>query len=111
MSKRSYDPELRTSEHGARLYQAWKRVRRGDHCAEWKDFPAFYSWAMQNGYSIGAWLRLIDESVGYCPSNCVWYVPCVGSANPTKSWEDEWNKTVNRIRKHYGMPPVEEEHD
>ena len=28
---------------------------------------------------------------------------------PPASWAEEWNKTVNRIRKFYGMPPVEEQ--
>lgn len=105
----AYDPELRESEHGSRLYGAWKTLRKHSYCEEWGCYPAFYHWAMQNGYTLGAHLRLIDESGIYCPENCVWKIPkCkMDDPPPPPSWADEWNKTVNRIRKYYGMLPLE----
>ena len=104
---RPYDPEIRRTEHGQRLYAVWKKMRKSPHCEEWDDFIGFYTWAMQSDYVLGAWLRLHDEGEMYCPDNVFWYFP--GSTEdviPTLEWADEWNKTVNRIRKHYGMPPL-----
>jgi hypothetical protein len=44
----------------------------------------------------------------YCPENVFWHTPgLTEDVMPTPDWADEWNKTVNRIRKHYGMPPLE----
>lgn len=105
---KTYDPALRKTEHGSKLYEIWKRIRKSPHSKEWDYFPAFYEWAMQNGHENGAWLRLIDKSGTYHPGNCVWYLPgvCENSSRPA-SWEDSWNTAVNRIRKHYGMPPLE----
>ena len=102
-----YDPALRESEHGSRLYQTWRKVRQSPHCQEWEYYPTFYEWAMQSDYTLGAWLRLIDEEKPYEPDNCMWHIPGLDEKNIPASWPDEWNRTVNRIRKHYGMPPLE----
>jgi hypothetical protein len=99
---------MRESEHGAKLYNAWRKIRRSPHCEEWSCYPPFYNWAMQNGYVMGAWLRLINETGEYSPDNCKWHIPGSKDDDPIlpETWADEWNKTVNRIRKHYGMPPL-----
>ena len=109
MGKRSYDPALRKTEHGSKLYETWKRVRTQLHCEEWGHFPTFYEWALQSGYETGAWLRLDNNDGLYCPENCVWYYPGEDedSEHVPAAWADTWNKTVNRIRKYYGMPPLE----
>lgn len=104
---RSYDPEIRKTERGSRLYATWKKMRLSPHCEEWDDFLGFYTWAMKSDYVLGAWLRRHDDTLMYCPENVFWHIP--GSTEdvmPTLEWADEWNKTVNRIRKHYGMPPL-----
>lgn len=109
MGKRScapYDPALRQTEHGSRLYSIWKRIRQCPHCEEWEDFPTFLSWAMKN-YTLGARLRMINESGMYCPDNVEWYIH--GSFNEESDYQvfvNQWNRTVNRIRKHCGMPPL-----
>lgn len=104
-----YDPEMRTSEHGSRLYNAWRSMRKHPHIDLWESYQVFYTWSMYNGYTIEAWLRRIDESLPYGPDNCTWYVH--EKEQPLSSEEkaraDAWNKVVNRIRKHYGMPPLE----
>lgn len=102
-----YDPALRETEHGSKLYQCWRKVRKATHCEEWGYFPNFYTWAMQNGYESGAWLRRVDDSKPYEVGNCAWYIPGGGESAFPPGWADEWNKTVNRIRKYYGMPPLE----
>lgn len=77
------------------------------YCKEWGTYPPFYEWAMQNGYSIGAWLRRVNDFEPYSPDNCVWYISDADQNRVPLSWADDWNKSVNRIRKHYGMPPLE----
>lgn len=101
-----YDPEMRESEHGARLYQAWRRMRKHPHVEEWNCYPPFYLWAIKNGYVIGARLQQLNASAPYGPDNCSWYAKeFEDDCEPIpESWADDWNKTVNRIRKHYGMP-------
>lgn len=106
---KAYDPSIRLTECGSRLYNSWRKVRKHPHCDEWNDFQTFYTWAMQNGYALGTWLRLIDESKPYCPSNCEWHLSGISYEKKSADceWIYDWNATVNRIRKHYGMPPLE----
>ena len=109
MSKRygpRYDPALRKSEHGSKIYGAWRRVRKYQHYEGWDCYPPFYDWCMKNGYFIGARLYLIDPKKPYSPENCVWLNQLDEYCVPV-SWINNWNKTVNRIRKYYGMPPLE----
>ena len=105
---RDYNPEIRKTEVGSRLYTAWKKVRSGPHCDEWDDFVGFYEWASNSNYVLGAKLCLIDDSGMYCPKNVVWLLPDMEAEGATSDEEFvyEWNQTVNRIRKHYGMPPL-----
>lgn len=109
-SRESYDANLRKTVHGSKLYNAWKKLRVFPHCAEWESFPQFYNWAMSNGFQQRAWLRRNDDSKPYGPDNCFWR-PAYSDENAPvidrEGWAYEWNKTVNRIRKHYGMPPLE----
>lgn len=103
----SYDPKLRKTELGSKLYSAWKRVRKYPHVEEWDNFPVFYEWAIQSEFVDGAWLRRIDDDQPFSPDNCEWYTVNLENDNIPPGWADEWNKTVNRIRKYYGMPPLE----
>lgn len=102
-----YDPALRKTEHGACLYAAWKTVRKKPHYEEWDDFTTFYEWAMQNGFEPGAWLKREDKNRQFDPQNCFWYLPRENNDRIPQEDLDKWNKTVNRIRKYYGMPPLE----
>ena len=101
-----YDPVLRLTDEGQRIYNAWRKVRKHPHCEEWDYFPTFYDWSMQNGFTLDTYIHFIDDGRTLGPANCVWQD--VGDKKIKKgSWVDNWNRSVNRIRKHYGMPPLE----
>ena len=101
-----YDPEMRTSEHGSRLYSAWKRLRAHPHCEEWDSYKVFYTWAVYNGYTLDAWLRRIDENEPYGPDNCKW-ITNEKVHSPDDARAKEWNDVINNIRKNLGLPPLE----
>lgn len=106
--ERTYDPALRKTAVGTRLYYYWKAVRKNPHTPEWDFFPDFYAWAMSSGYTLGAKLQLIDAELPYSPDNCVWkvkYGPNEEEAQKTRA--AEWNAVVNRLRKQFGMEPLE----
>lgn len=103
---RDYNPEIRKTEVGSRFYTAWKKARSAPHCDEWDDFFGFYEWAAKSDYVLGARLCLIDDTGMYCPENVVWYAHDE-EVKDTEAFIYEWNMTVNRIRKHLGMPPLE----
>ena len=42
------------------------------YCKEWDHFPAFYDWAISNGYSSNLELDRIDPTGNYEPANCRW---------------------------------------
>lgn len=98
---------VRQTKEGGLLYQTWRRVMRNPHCAEFNEFFSFYSWAVRNGYSPGAWLRRNDKSLPYGPDNCSWLTP---EREETPFEKDkfirEWNTAANAIRKYCGMEPL-----
>lgn len=111
MAKAKYDPEMRKSEHGRKLYQYWKSVHRETDSKKFETFPGFYDWAMQNGYTIGAKLFRYNPDEPFGPDNCFWVAKGNGERAQTYPHreflrEKEWDKVVNRIRKHYGMEPI-----
>ena len=104
--KRTYDPALRKTPVGKHLYYHWKTMRKNPHTEEWDLFQNFYEWAVNSGCTPEAKLCLIDAALPYSPDNCEWNTKADEEAIDQERVA-AWNKAVNRIRKHYGMPPLE----
>lgn len=104
--KVTYDPALRRTESGKRLYYYWKQVRKKSYSPEWDSFPNFYEWAMANGFILNAKLLLIDATLPYSPDNCAWKTKEVPEESISRKRADEWDAVVNRIREQMGLPPL-----
>lgn len=105
MPKTTYDPALRKTEAGARIYQIWKRIRTCPHDPAWDNFQVFYTWIMKEGYMLGSSIRRKDESLLYGPANAIVRRPASEECWELE-WCKKWDKTVNKLRKHFGLPPL-----
>lgn len=110
-----YDPEIKGSEVGMNLYNRWLRIRKIGCSPEFFDFMYFYNWAMDSGFSIDSAIVRKDKNLPYSPDNCIFRV-CDNMVLTKKHLASiaRWNRTVNSIRKAYGMKPLyglEDEND
>ena len=60
-------------------------------CEQWEKFEPFRDWALSNGYSDTMTIDRIDNSKGYCPSNCRWITNAEQQANKTNNVIIEYN--------------------
>ena len=83
--RRVYSCILQRTGHriGATEETLDRYARRGiDVCDEWlNDYKAFEDWCNENGYKKGLQIDRIDNSKGYCPSNCRFVTPSENSRN------------------------------
>jgi hypothetical protein len=99
--------ELRKQRHGmthTRLHSIWRSMRQRCNspqnkdyknygargitiCKEWDSFPAFYDWAMANGYADNLTLDRENNDKGYTPENCRWIT----------NQAQQWNKRCKKI--------------
>ena len=109
-----YDKGLKLTPEWGSLYSKWKKLKKCSLSHEFQRFQDFYHWSMENDFEPYAKLVLIDESKPYSPDNCQWIPPVNHQEYNTeeqKLWIKKWNKTVNVIRRHYGMKPLPENGD
>jgi hypothetical protein len=104
---KDYVVKLKESKFENNLYSRWHRIHSSQSCGEeFKTFTGFRAWAIEAGFeNKGEYLRRHDERLPYSPENCYWYN--IGESTDAVRAK-QWNDTVNRIRKAYGMRPVEE---
>lgn len=53
-------------------------------CDEWKFYPAFYEWAMSNGYADNLQIDRINADGNYEPCNCRWVTSKENHANVSR---------------------------
>lgn len=90
------------SKNNPRLFAIWKEIisrcsYKGDTgykyygavglaiADEWKEYPAFYEWAMSHGYRDDLSIDRIDNAKGYNPDNCRWETDKVQGVNHSNS--------------------------
>ena len=76
-------------------------------CDEWiNDYDAFCSWSMDHGYNDNLSIDRIDNSKGYCPSNCRWVTELDQRHNQTNNKWITYNgqtKLVSEWAREYGI--------
>lgn len=110
---------------GTRLYKIWASMYR--RCYNTKDtrykdygnrgitvsdewlhnFPAFYKWAMDNGYNDSLTIDRIDVKGNYEPSNCRWADMKTQSNNRTNNHLVDYKgtlKTVAQLSEEFNIP-------
>lgn len=117
----------RTTTHGksrSRIYKIWNSMKarcfnpnhqaykqysgRGIKvCDEWaNNFPAFYSWAMANGYTESLTIDRIDNNKGYSPDNCRWTTYVIQENNRSNNrlvTIKNKTKTLSQWARDYGI--------
>ena len=111
-----YDKNLKSTPEWGELYNKWIWMRKSgsQYSVAFAQFMDFYNWSMANGYAIDARLKRLDEKKPYAPDNCLWVHPeeeRSGYTAEQKAWIAKWNKTVNRIRRHFGIETFDYEGD
>lgn len=103
-----YDKNLKETPEFQFLYLKWLWLRKQPHSEDFKIFLIFYKWSMANGYATGAKLERLDTGKPFSPDNCLWVHHETKRAytEEEKEWIKLWDKTVSRIRIHYGMQPL-----
>lgn len=86
------------------LLEKWYRLRKFPHVPEWDNRSTFEAWGMETGYEPDSILRRRDVTLPYGPENCYWEYPEFDFEEFIK----RWNKTVNVLRKHFGLPSFKE---
>lgn len=108
-----YDADIRLGETGERVYTAWRNMRRHHpYDPIFEDYPTFYRWAIQAGFVPTARLTRHNKELPHSPTNSVWVD--YGEKESLEPWMIEWckkwDKTVARLRKQFGLPPLEEDY-
>jgi hypothetical protein len=93
------------------LKKKWSDMLRSPHVPEWDSWETFLAWSRSTGYTPGDMLQRKSYDHPYGPDNCRWI-----DGRSSSKWVQElmeaargWNKTVNKIRRAYGLPLFKED--
>lgn len=105
-----YDPKQRETPEFKNLYNRYHSCNSSKYREAFATFQEFYDWSMANGFVIEARLSRIDDNKPYSPGNIRWTLTTKDRTalygEERKEMIERWNKTVNRIRIHYGLKPL-----
>lgn len=80
----------------------WKKVPTSERTGCWEDFSGFSQWAMAHGWTPSSHLTKHDQDLPHSPENSFF-----SEFSPAdRELLDRWDATVNKLRKHYGLPPL-----
>ena len=106
-----YDKSQRETLEFKSLYGRYNAPKVRIYRDLFPTFQQFYDWSMANGFVCGAKLERMNYSEPLTPDKFIWIIP---EATMTKITDadkndfiDRWNKTVNRIRIHFGLAPFD----
>ena len=106
-----YDKSQRETLEFKDLYGRYKAPKSSKYRDLFPTFQQFYDWSMANGFVCGAKFECKDYSEPLTPDKFQWIIPTAKMTKITvedkNDFIDRWNKTVNRIRVHYGLEPFE----
>lgn len=79
----------------------------------WKDSAEFVEWCLANEYVPGTKLKRLVNSLPWGPDNTVFAGEQAVAESDALFLTDKervysWNKTVNRLRRHWGLEPFPE---
>lgn len=99
----------------------WNRLSRYKVSPLCGSFDTFKAWALENGFREDCTIRKRVPNKAWGPDNCMIEFPDTVCEHETAQGKFSlaqerdfcrlWNKTVNRIRKHFGLPLFKEEPD
>lgn len=101
-AKAARDSHIKHGKRYTRIYRIWRgiltRCTNSKHhsyklygakgitvCDEWRNFESFLEWSVANGYNDTLSIDRIDNSQGYCPSNCRWTTTTVQANNTSRN--------------------------
>ncbi|MFR1753814.1 MAG: hypothetical protein ACLSV7_03775 [Oscillospiraceae bacterium] len=85
--------QIKEMQNGRHLRAKWCSIQRRGSCAKaWRDFDAFYRWAMAHGYQDDRWIKRIDPSKPWGPHNCK--VIQVSTVTEDDGFAEQWDDTV-----------------
>ena len=97
-------------DYKSRLYKIWLGLghrRYGGFkpsvCDEWKEYPKFKEWALENGYKKELTIDRIDNKKNYYPENCQWITLAENSGKDKKLFTKEEGAEIYKQRKRIGV--------
>ncbi len=73
-------------------------------CSEWRSYPKFKAWALENGYADELTIERIDNNGDYEPSNCTWIPREEQSLNKSNSVYVDVSLPLVSVCRQFNLP-------